>query len=103
MKIHSYDPSTNLWQFLPEIRLTKGYDTVDKLTVFKEHYVLVVGVGMNTSSLKILDLSLKPPSWVSMVESLVLRESFGIAIFDDYLYVVSFSYCDKLILYFNIL
>lgn len=102
MKIHSYDPTTNLWQFLPEIRLKKGYDTVEKLALFKEHYVVVVGVGMNTSSLKILDLSLKPPSWVSMAESLVLRESFGIGIFNDCLYVVSFSYCDKLILYFKI-
>ncbi|XP_015372407.1 PREDICTED: kelch-like protein 2 [Diuraphis noxia] len=98
LKIHSYDPTTNLWQFLPEIRLKSGKEIVEKLTLFKEHYVVVMGTGKSKSFLKILDLSIKPPSWISMVETLVFRESFGLAIFDDFLYVVGGSSINGFIL-----
>jgi len=58
LKVHSYDAITNLWQFLPEISSMNGNKSVEKLTLFKEHFVVAMSDGKKTSSLKIFDLSL---------------------------------------------
>jgi len=62
-----------------------------KITLIKEHFVVIY--KLCDSSIRILDLSLKQPSWVTLVDTLVSRRNYGFGVLDDCLYVVSFTYC----------
>lgn len=62
-----------------------------KITLIKEH--LVVVSKFYEPSITILDLSLKSPTWVTLVDTLVSRNNCGIGVLNDCLYAVSFTYC----------
>ncbi|XP_016662997.1 ring canal kelch homolog isoform X2 [Acyrthosiphon pisum] len=97
---HWYDPTTNLWQLLQDNCLMDSvnhgsndyyYDDYShrsrvKITLIKEHFVVIY--KLCDSSIRILDLSLKFPSWVTLVDTLVSRRNYGFGVLDDCLYAV---------------
>lgn len=73
------------------------------LALVKERFVFAINNTLSESkSVKMLDIFLQPPCWVSMARMLTTRAWAGFGVLDDCLYAVSFSvlytlYC----LYYN--
>ncbi|XP_027840345.1 kelch-like protein 2 isoform X2 [Aphis gossypii] len=85
-KSHWYDPVTKLWQISPVISM-RGFFVV--LALVKERFVFAINNTLSESkSVKMLDIFLQPPCWVSMARMLTTRAWAGFGVLDDCLYAV---------------
>jgi len=84
--IYWYD---NIWQPAPTMSKCYKYGC---LSVIKDQFVLAVGgvyIGSKRKPIEMLDVSLKSPRWIPMMDMLVNRKFFGVGSLDNCVYVVS--------------
>ncbi|XP_003248645.1 kelch-like protein 2, partial [Acyrthosiphon pisum] len=78
-----YDPVTNLRENAPGINDSRR---LADLGVIRDKFVF--SVGGKSKSVFMLDVSLKSPSWVPMVDMLVSRDWLGVGVLGDFIYAV---------------
>jgi len=89
----------NIWQTAPE--LSEWYEYC-RLTVIKDQFVLALGNTLNGTIVRMLDVFLKSPRWIPMMNMLVSREKFGVGTLDNCVYAVSRNNILHILSYNNI-
>ncbi|KAF0764307.1 kelch-like protein 20 isoform X1, partial [Aphis craccivora] len=83
--IYWYD---NIWQ--PAPKMSKNVD-MSFLTLIKDQFVLAVSgvnLGSKRQPIEMLDVSLKSPHWIPMMDMLVCRRFFGVGSLNNCVYVI---------------
>ena len=83
--INWYDYETNTWQTILDMTEQPAH-----LALISNQFVFAVGsYNLISQSVKMFDLSLQTPSWLSLVNMLVGRRHFGVGVLNNCVYAVS--------------